>query len=343
MWQIYGQEHILKQLEPGLKQGRLAHAYLLVGPPHVGKMTLALNLAQSVNCLQGPGAPCGSCVQCARIAQGLHADVRVIAVTQRNEDGPTRTVIGIGEVKEVLRQAHRKPYEGACTVIIFNGAELLSEEAANALLKTLEEPPPQVLILLLTINEEVLLSTIRSRCQLLGLLPMPKQQMVERLMDRHDAAPELAERVARLSRGCPGWAIRALAEPQLLEDLEAELGRIKEICETGLEERFSYAAELAVQFSRDREAARGILYLWLRWWRDLMLIKEGAEDYVHHQAQLGQLLVQASHLTMPQIVRFIKALGQTLEALDSNANARLALEALMLGLPGLPSPSGRGG
>ena len=75
MWQVYGQDHILKQLEPSLKQGRLAHAYLLVGPPHVGKMTLALNLAQSLNCLEGPGIPCGSCVQCVRIARGQHADV----------------------------------------------------------------------------------------------------------------------------------------------------------------------------------------------------------------------------------------------------------------------------
>jgi DNA polymerase III subunit delta' len=338
MWQIYGQEHILKQLEPGLKQGRLAHAYLLVGPPHVGKMTLALNLAQSVNCLQGTGAPCGVCAQCLRVAQGHHADIRVISVTQRNEDGPTRTVIGIGDVKEALHQAHLKPYEGACTVIIFNGAELLSEDAANALLKTLEEPPPQVLILLLTTNEEVLLSTIRSRCQLLCLLPVPKQQMAERLIAEHDAAPELAERLARLSRGCLGWAINALEDPQLLEQMEAELGRIREICEAGLEERFSYAAELAAQFSRERESTKKILYLWLRWWRDLMLIKEGAEEYVHHQNQLGQLRIQATQLTTPQIVRFIKALRQTLEALDSNANARLALEVLMLGLPGSPSP-----
>ena len=321
-----------------MKRGRLAHAYLLVGPPHVGKMTLALNLAQSVNCLQGPGAPCGACAQCMRIAQGHHADVRVISVTQRNEDGPTRTVIGIGDVKEALHQAYLKPYEGACIVIIFNGAESLSEEAANALLKTLEEPPPQVLILLLTANDEALLSTIRSRCQFLSLLPVSKQQMVERLVADHGAAPELAERLARLSRGCLGWAISALEDSQLLEQMEAELGRIKEICEAGLEERFSYAAELAAQFSRDRESTKGILYLWLRWWRDLMLIKEGAEEYVHHQDQLGQLRIQATRLTTLQIVRFIKTLHQTLEALDSNANPRLALEVLMLGLPASPSP-----
>jgi DNA polymerase-3 subunit delta' len=333
MWQVYGQDHILRQIEPSLKQGRLAHAYLLVGPPHVGKKTLALNLAQGVNCLQGPGVPCSACSQCQRIAQMKHADVRVIGVTQRQEGGPTRTVIGIGDVKEALHQASLKPYEGACTVIIFNGAEAMSEEGANALLKTLEEPPPQVLILLLTSNEEVLLSTIKSRCRRLGLLPVPKGQMVEKLQTEHGAEPETAERLARLSRGCLGWAIDAMGDPQILEQREADLERIQEVCQASLDERFGYAAELATRFLRDRDSTKELLFLWLRWWRDLMLIKEGAEDFIQNQDQLNQLRLQASQLTTAQVVSFIKLLNQTLKALDSNANARLALEVLMLSLP----------
>ncbi|HZA25757.1 MAG TPA: DNA polymerase III subunit delta' [Dehalococcoidia bacterium] len=333
MWQIHGQDHILKQIEPSLKHGRLAHAYLLVGPPHVGKMTLALSLAQSVNCLQGRGTPCGDCGQCRRIAQGNHADVRVVGIVQRDENGPTRTVIGIGDVKEALHQVNLKPYEGSCTVIIFDGAEFMSEEAANALLKVLEEPPPQVLILLLTSNEEALLSTIKSRCRRLGLLPVAKDLVVERLQSEHGAAPELAEQLARLSRGCLGWAINAAQDPQILEQREADLERIGEICQSNLEERFSYAAELANRFYRDRESSRETLYLWLGWWRDLILIKEGAEQYIRNQDHLTRLQLQATQLTTSQIVSFIKALQGILGALDSNANARLAIEALMLNLP----------
>ena len=163
MWQIYGQPHILTQLESGLKEGRMAHAYLLVGPPHVGKMTLAISIAQALNCLQGPGEPCSDCSQCTRISQGLHADVRVVGIRPSEEDGPTRTVISLGDVKDVLRQTYLNPYEGRNSVVIFDGAESMSEEAANALLKTLEEPPEHVTILLLTTNEDYLLSTIRSR------------------------------------------------------------------------------------------------------------------------------------------------------------------------------------
>ena len=212
MWEVYGQDHVLRQLEASLKHGQTAHAYLLVGPPHVGKMTLALNLAQGVNCLKGPGEPCGECVQCTRIARGLHADLRVVGLGRGEEGGPTRTVIRIDDVREVLRQVNLKPYEGACTVIIFDRADLLSEEAANALLKTLEEPPPQVLILLLTADEEGILPTVRSRCRRLVLLPVPKEKMVEALVKEHHTGPEEAERLSRLARGCPGWAINALAE-----------------------------------------------------------------------------------------------------------------------------------
>ena len=98
MWQLYGQDHILSQLKPSLQQGRLAHAYLLVGPPHIGKMSLAIYLGQSVNCVEGSVATCGTCRQCERIVRGQHADVRIITVSQPQESSATRTVIGIDDV-----------------------------------------------------------------------------------------------------------------------------------------------------------------------------------------------------------------------------------------------------
>ncbi len=334
MWQVYGQGHILLQLEGALKQGRQAHAYLLSGPPHVGKMTLALNLAQAVNCLRGPGEPCGECVQCTRISSGQHADVQVVGLTQGDSGSPTRTVIGIADVKEVLRRVHLKPFEGAANVIIFDSAELMSEEAANALLKTLEEPPPQVLILLLTANEESILPTIRSRCRLLSLLPLPKDQLTGVLTTRHQASPEEAELVSRLSRGCLGWAVGALEPGSAgLEQREEKLSQLMDTCRSGLDARFNYANELAGLFYKDRELARQSLYLWLRWWRDLLLIKEGGEAYIHNTDRETELRLQAAQLGTAEIVAFVRKLLKTLESLDSNASARLALEVLMLDLP----------
>ena len=207
----------MRRLEAGLISAQLAHAYLLVGPQHVGKMTLAVELAKALNCLEQAESPCGACIQCARIAAGNHADIRVVGVAQRDEGDPSRTVIGIPEVREVLHQVSLKPYEGSQIVVIFNGVESLSDEAANALLKTLEEPPDQVTFLLLTSNDDALLSTIRSRCSLLSLLPVPQQQMVEALTDRETVEVERAAELARLSRGCYGWAYRVLHGTEVWE------------------------------------------------------------------------------------------------------------------------------
>ena len=333
MWRIRGQDHILRQIEPSLRLGQPAHAYLLVGPPHVGKMTLALDIAKAVNCSDPAPAPCGECLQCTRIAQGQHTDVRVVGIGQSADDGPTRTVIGISDIKEILRQVSLKPYEGTFTVIIFDDAASMSDEAANSLLKTLEEPPGQVMFLLLTTNEDALLNTIRSRCRRLNLLPSPKYQIEHQLESQYGNSPETSERLARLSRGCLGWAITAGESPQVLADHEAKLDQLMEICQGGLDRRFAYAGEIATIFSRDREAARQVLYLWLRWWRDLLLIKEGAEDYLQNSHRIDDLRLTATGLSTVDTVNFIKSLLETLEALDSNASPRLALEVLMIKLP----------
>jgi DNA polymerase-3 subunit delta' len=113
------------------------------------------------------------------------------------------------------------------------------------------------------------------------------------------------------------------------------MAQVRQTCQAGLEERFSYAAELAGRFSRDREPVRGSLYLWLRWWRDLLLVKEGADAFVQDLEQLASLRQQAAQLTTGQVVEAIKTVMQTLEALDRNASPRLALETLMLRLPPL--------
>ena len=278
-------------------------------------------------------APCGNCIQCRRIAEGLHADLKVIGVGTGEDEGQSRRDIRIDQIREIESFLNLTAYEGSYKVVILDGAELLNTAAANALLKTLEEPPVNVLLLLLTSNEDALLSTIKSRCRFLYLKPVAKSELADKLVAGYAAAPEMAEQLARLSRGCLGQAVNALQDGQILEQREADLERLEEVCEGGLDARFNYAAELAARFNRDRDATRELLYLWLRWWRDLLLIKEGAEQYVHNADRIIPLRLQATRLTTAQVVAFIKRLNLTLEALDRNANARLALEVLMLNLP----------
>ncbi len=319
-------------LEASLRLERLSHAYLLVGPPHVGKGTLALDLARAVNCLNPLEGSCGECQQCLRISASRHADVRIIGLRQE-QGSSTRKEIGIDTVREVQHQASLKPYEGSYRVFIFDGAEHLSEEAANALLKTLEEPPPQVLILLLTSWEESLLPTIRSRCQRLELRHLPKEEVIRELLHNHDVPQQETEELARLSQGCLGWALSTLSDPSVLETRRQRLERISSLTAATLEERFDYASELASLYFRDRDEVRAILYLWLGWWRDLLLLSQGTTEYVHNMNWLETLQEQVGTLTALQPLRVIESIQETLEALDQNANPRLALEVLMLNLP----------
>ena len=339
MWQLQGQDRLLARLDKTFKLGRFAHAYLLVGPPHVGKRTLAINMAQAANCLDGDRAPCGGCSQCSRIVTGRHADVVFVGEKVGAEDsgstsGPGRREIGIESVRELERQASLTPNEGNYRVFIFDGAEGMSDEAANALLKTLEEPPPQVLLLLLTRYEEALLSTIRSRCHRLELKPAPLSKVEEVLVNTHSVPEQDAAVLARLSMGCLGWALDALEDPSIMAQRQEALERIDHLAGATLEERFSYAADLASTFVRDREEALRMMDLWLRWWRDLLMIKEGAEEFIYNIEWVRTLQARSMEYSTPQVVTFIGDIMDTLEALHDNANVRLALEVLMLSLPG---------
>ena len=331
MLNVHGHGLAVRMLEAGLKSDRLHHAYLLSGPAHVGKTTLATQLAQAVNCT-ADDRPCGTCGPCTRVASGAHADVSVIEVDPDATEG-ARTVISIDAVKDLIASAHLRPFEGRTRVYVIQGADRLSHDAANALLKVLEEPPPDVLLLLLTDNADGVLPTIRSRCQLIEMRPLPVARVAEVLRGEHGASEEQAEMLARLSRGCLGWAIEASTDPAALAAVQQRLERIADVIDGELEARFAYADELARRFARDRAAGREELFLWMRWLRDVLLIQQGQGDRIVNLSWRDTLERQAAAITSAELTRWLHALTDTVGALDRNANPRLALEALMLSAP----------
>ena len=328
MWQIIGQPRATTLLERSIETGQLSHAYLFVGPPHVGKSTLALGLAQAVNC-QASNVPCRECIPCRRIAEGKHSDVQVIGVvTEEN-----KKEIGINQVKEMQSAASLPPYEGRHKVFIFDKAELLSQEAANRLLKTLEEPSPQVLIILLTSRESDVLPTVVSRCQRVELRPLPVAFVKETLSERYSIASQKAELLARVSGGCLGWALLALRDEALLEARGRRLATLANLREATIMQRFAYAAELAAQFSKRREEVEEVLDLWVKWWHDLLLIRGGNSGSVTNVDHQATLLQQARDLSSRQITYYIRRLQEASQALEQNANPRLVFDNLMLTMP----------
>jgi len=325
MWNTIGHDSVVGLLRRSLDEGRLAHAYMITGPRHLGKMALAVDLAMAVNCT-GPERPCGECTQCDRVSRGLHTDVKVVGV----EKG---VKIAIDQVREMQREISLAPFEGASRVVIFDESERLSEEAANGLLKTLEEPPDRVLTLLLASDTGAMAPTLWSRCQLLELKRVSGATIVDALIRNHGAEAPLADQIARIARGRPGWAFRAASDPEILESLSSKLEELEEIVAGGIEERFAHAAGIASAFDKDRVAGRRDLDMWLDWWRDLMLVKAGTPEFMIHVSRLEIMRAAAAKLTIGQIARAIAALGETASFMERNVNSRLALEQLFLSLP----------
>jgi len=325
MWQVIGQDKILALLKHSLKEGNIAHAYLFVGPRHVGKRTLALDLAQALNC-DDAEPPCGQCRSCLRIAAGKHADVVSPGLDSKTE-------IGIDEIKELQHIANLPPYEGKHKVFIIDNAEYMSIEATNSLLKILEEPPPGIVWLLLVAEERRVLPTVISRCQRLGLQPIPLKQTRQILTQRYKVAADKAELLARVSHGRLGWALSAVANEELLEQRHARIAKLSSLLAANLEQRFAYAQELATQFSRERRSMADIMETWLYWWHDLMLIKSNCNDGIDNIDYRVALERQADVLTLSEIKDFISNLCLINEEIFKNVNPRLAFEWLMLNLP----------
>ncbi len=331
--------------------GRLAHAYLFVGPRQVGRRTLALWLARLVNCGQpkphnqmesvaplglassAPTAagPCGRCSVCRRIMHGNYPDVTVVE-PEVDEDGEVKRGVVIEQVREVVeRRAPLRPYEGRTKVFIIRSADTMTPQAANAFLKTLEEPPADTIFVLTAAGQARLLPTIVSRCQAMTLRPVPIRTLAAALAaweDWPDRNAESAELFARLSGGCPGAAVLATQQPDYLTERQHWLDQVSGLVSADRHQRLATVASM-----RTRSAAAPLLDRWLTWWRDLLLLRSGNRAGITHWDQRAMLANLAARLQPSEIAAFLRRIEETRVQIERNANVRLACEVLVLDMP----------
>lgn len=324
-WDMLGHEWAVQLLKEQAIRGVTRHAYLITGPQGVGRRTMAIRLAQTLNCLHSlsPGEACFKCHTCVRIERMQHPD---LAVVRSDQEGGTIKVAQIRELQHILSLS---PYEAPYRVALLLSFENASHSAANALLKTLEEPPPKVVLIISAESGERLLPTIVSRCEVLRLRPLAFDVVSRGLQAQWNLPREQAILLAHISGGRPGYALRLHRDPNRMELRNKWLDEHSYMLSASRLERFTYAESIA----KDKETLRNIFNVWLSLWRDILILISGSSPPIINLDRKEEIEKLASNLDLETSSHKVSTLERTLELLDRNVNARLATEALLLDLP----------
>jgi DNA polymerase-3 subunit delta' len=317
--QVFGHGWAIELIDRQYQAGRMPQALLLTGPPRVGKSTLARFLAQYLNC-EADIKPCGACRSCRKALSGSHPDIRIYDDEQ---------MLKIDEIRVLQRELALSPYEGQFRVVVFCDFARATTSAANALLKTLEEPASQVVIILTAAAPGALLPTIVSRCQSLALRPLPVQTVSQALQTHWQANSEHAELLAQLSAGRIGWAVKALQDEQLLAHRADCLQDLLDLLRMDRAKRLAYAQAL----SRSQATMKETLRVWLTIWRDLLLLQCGSQTEILNLDWREQLQNIAGQSSLIQAADMVNKLRSALINLEYNVNPRLSLEVVLLRMP----------
>jgi len=316
--QVFGHEPQKDLLRRALQSGRLAHAYLFEGPDGVGKQLLALALVRALFCTQGTG--CGTCAACRKVDHHNHPDLHLLE--------PDGGVIRIEQVREIQRELAFRPLEARQKICLIDNAEAMNTAAANALLKTLEEPPGDALLILLSARPDSLLPTIRSRCQRIPFGRLPHDLLSRLLMERLELDTTEAHLLSALSEGS--------LKKALGRDRELYLNRRPELLKAvaGMHaSRISPISALATRLAEDKEQLPDLLDLLQSYLRDQLLHRQGRPDRELVNIDLVELIrQQAANRSTTQLLDQLDALTECRRQLQRNVNRQLALEHLLLKL-----------
>ncbi len=318
---IIGHERPIAILKRALANKTLAHAYLFSGETGIGKKTTALALAAAANCTApGGNGGCGECPSCRKIASGGHPDVHIVS-----SDGDE---IKIDQIRQVQADLSLKPFEGVKKILIVDGAELMNPASANAFLKTLEEPPGDSLIVLITSMPQGLLPTIRSRCQEIRFLPLPRLMLAQALMRRRELAEEDALFLAALAQGSMGRALdmdveREKATREELMALWSGLGRMSP----------GDVLARSEALSKDRDRLERLLDTGVEWLRDALVFHETGDEkllvYGHGKDVYRQWGDQVS---LQRMLADMELFTASRALIERRVSAQLVAENLLLKL-----------
>ncbi len=260
--QIIGHEGIIKHLQNAILAEKISHAYIFHGEEGMGKKSLALAFAKALQCMDQRGNPCNSCKSCMQTDSGNHPDILWVSHEKAS--------IGVDDIRtQVNADIHVMPYQSPYKIYIIDSADKMTENAQNALLKTIEEPPEYAIVLLLACNIQSLLPTILSRCVTLDLKPIDRKLIKEYLMSKHQIPDYLAEIAADFSGGNVGKAIKYASSDDFETKKEDIFHILRYIDDMELHEIIAGIKTI----TEDKNSINDYIDLMMLWFRDVLMLK----------------------------------------------------------------------
>jgi DNA polymerase-3 subunit delta' len=320
--EIIGQDSAVSLLKQSFRLGRIAHAYMFLGPDGIGKKKTALSFAKLLVCedVQNSDEPCGRCPSCLKADAASHPDIQWVY-----SDGQ---FVKIDSIREACRRLSLKGFESSFKALIIPQAEALNDESSNALLKTLEEPSSHTLIILIAPSPKSILPTIASRCQRVAFASLNPGVLDKILQEKFGVGRQEALYLARISQGSLGQALR-YRDNQLFD-------RKNKIIEGALNARLRLDAFIDLS-GQDRSEKNDMieeaLFVLSSWFRDMFVGKVPGphENYINLDKR-DDIIRAARDLSLADIETRIKAIAETFEEIGRNVNARISLTKLRVEL-----------
>ncbi|ATF10613.1 DNA polymerase III subunit delta' [Brevibacillus sp. HB1.1] len=319
-WTRFSQQPRAQELlYHSLRNERLAHAYLLAGPKGSGKKQMALHLAKSLFCSEREADACGACVTCRRIEGGNHPDVLFIT--------PDGASIKIDQIRSLQKEMAMRAVESSRKVYIIEHVDKMTTQAANSLLKFLEEPPAGVLALLLTEHSHAILPTILSRCQIVQFSPLSAELIAEKLRAEGVLAG-MAQVASHITTNVE--EAMTLSQSESFAQLRNLVIQLVQECKQRNSSALLTIHDMLQKSDKSKEELPLFLDLLILWLRDILYLQVGRHAHLINSDQQDVLQGQALVWTKAELLRGIDLVMETKNRIERNANTQLALERLVL-------------
>lgn len=318
---VLGQKEAVKILKDEIKKDRISHAYLFSGQSGIGKFKLAFEFSKAVFCKELELDSCGSCINCRKMIHQNHPDFKRIAILE------DKNAISIDQIRDLKKEIAYKPYESNHKIYIIENAEEMTKEAANSLLKTLEDPPSFATIILLAEDTGKMLPTIISRCQQIKLKNVRKEKIKKLLLDKGLEA-EKAEILSLTADGSPGRALMAVDREDYFENRKTIYDFLSDINSKNTIDIFKVTGKLTELLKSDFPC----FDLLSDWYRDIMMIKQDYLGAVKNKDYIEHLEQNAALMTLDSIIERLDLIERSERYIKENVRANLSLEVLFFKL-----------